>query len=691
MNSRSLYVAFAIALGFHVALGVGCWLYKMQILAAEQPYVIETIVPEERLQEEFVKELDTQVKPAEVVNFTPGGILSDHVSGSESPIANMRPLEVVEVQREPDFTFVQSMDTLVGPSELAVDYGQQAIKGDPGALVQGYGDALDRITQELVRMMRQDRLLVVWLLDETEGMQPDLAEIKSRLNRVYDELQLVTTQPVAETQQPARGRRPSPRGSDEPPILSVMTAFGEKWRPLTQSGEPTSDVEQLRQDIDKISIDKSGVENTFTALDAALQDYGPRARKMKRKLVLIVVSDESGDDDLRLLEPVLHQARNVHKAPIYFLGREASFGSYFAHVEWRHPYSGVIHYLPIRRGPETPFPELLQHNGYGKRIDSQMSGFGPYTMTRLARDTGGVYFMIPGETRDLHDFEAYKYNMLDLREYLPDLSSRQEYERQVNNSAFRRAIWDAIHLLNPYEYDNNGRLKENSKVTVPINGWYVVADSLGPSGNPDVREDLQKIMSVLERMIRAQKRLEDVRHLRAQESSLRWRANYDLMYAQIFAYQVRLFEYGIALGHFQKNLPTLVADANSRSNPSGSIAYDTEVTGNLIHARKVRNQSGNPVNRWRVIHGQKRLIPPDEEQQKFFKVTAEDLEAAYNLALEQFQYVIKEHPNTAFARRAEWEVNRNFGVGFESRYQAPPPNTRSRPTQSRPPIPIPEL
>ncbi|MEX0718969.1 MAG: hypothetical protein WD066_20410 [Planctomycetaceae bacterium] len=689
MSSHTLRLPLSVAVGFHLALGIGFYLYKINLESDEIPFVVDAVVPDERLQEEFVKDLDEQEKPAEVINFVAGGVVSDQISASESPIANMQPVELIETNREPDFFVVESIHTLVGPSEIATDFGEAAIKGEPGALVQGYGDALDRITQELIRMMRQDKLLVVWLLDETEGMQPDLDEIKARIHRVYDELQLVTTEPVAAVQ-PQRGGRLAAR-SDGEPILTAMTAFGQTWRPLTT--KPTSDVALLRQDIDKIKIDLSGKENTYQAIAAAMGQYSGLAKQQKRKLVMIVVSDESGDDgDGAGYELVLHQAKNVVKAPIYFIGREAAFGSYFAHVQWRHPYSGNIHYLPIRRGPETPFPELLQHNGFGKRLDSQMSGFGPYTMTRMARDTGGIYFMIPGETRDLHDFEAYKYDMLDLREYLPDLGSRQDYEREVNKRPFRRAIWDAIHLLNPYKPDKDGRPVENSDVSVPTGGWYDVADSARAGGNADVRADLQKIMQVLERMNRAQKRLEDVRHLRAEEESLRWRANYDLMYAQFFAYRVRLFEYGIALGQFQNHLPELLVDANKRETGRSDLTYQTEVTGNLINARKVRNESNNPVNRWRVMHGQEKMIMPDEEQQAFFQLTPDDLKAAHQRAIEQFEYVKEQHPKTAFAKRADWEMGRNFGVGFESRYAPPPPNRPSnRPTTVRPPVRIPEL
>ena len=48
----------------------------------------------------------------------------------------------------------------------------------------------------------------------------------------------------------------------------------------------------------------------------------------------------------------------------------------------------------------------------------------------------------------------------------------------------------------------------------------------------------------------AQKTLESVRQQHSREPSLRWRANYELIYAQTLAYQARLQEYGWYLATF---------------------------------------------------------------------------------------------------------------------------------------------
>jgi hypothetical protein len=79
---------------------------------------------------------------------------------------------------------------LPGLDRLGDDLGSEQVLGEPGALVEGYGPALDRLTQELARLMRQNKILVVWLFDESESMRDDQKDLQGRIQRVYEELKL---------------------------------------------------------------------------------------------------------------------------------------------------------------------------------------------------------------------------------------------------------------------------------------------------------------------------------------------------------------------------------------------------------------------------------------------------------------------------------------------------------------------
>ncbi len=73
------------------------------------------------------------------------------------------------------------------------------------------------------------------------------------------------------------------------------------------------------------------------------------------------------------MSPAFDEALNLAKktrTSIYFFGRESVFGYPYAFVNWVHPQLGTHHWLQIRRGPETPFAEQLQIDGFRVRRDA---------------------------------------------------------------------------------------------------------------------------------------------------------------------------------------------------------------------------------------------------------------------------------------------------------------------------------
>ena len=131
-----------------------------------------------------------------------------------------------------------------------------------------------------------------------------------------------------------------------------------------------------------------------------------RIARGKRQMALIVVSDESGEPENNI--QTLEMAAKEMKCRTYFLGREAVFGYPHAYMNWRHPQTGVNHWLQVDRGPETAFVEQLQTNGFRRRRDAFSSGFGPYEQCRIARESGGIFFMLPTVEKDLVGGEANK-------------------------------------------------------------------------------------------------------------------------------------------------------------------------------------------------------------------------------------------------------------------------------------------
>lgn len=624
-NLRRDLPGLAISITLHV---VAFALMAMVRLAAnphETLIAIETLFSDEnQTPEEFTKELDQQETIAETLNFVAGGVTASKIGGSEVPVVAQQKIEQ-SINTTPKIAVNIGAVTLPGIESLGHDLGAGQVTGEVGAIVDGYGAALDRITQELIRLMREQKVLVVWLFDESESMKDDQADLKTRIHRIYEELKLVDD------------------ASKDDVLLTSIVSFGQKLTYQLPQKKPTRDNQQIMRAIDQISIDRTGIENTCAAIITTINEYRRFVVQGKRKLVLVVVSDESGDDG-ELVEDALHLAKSTNTS-IYVMGRESVFGNPYAYQRYRHPDTGNWHLLPIRRGPETPFAEQLQIDGLRRRYDAAMSGFGPYEQVRLARDTGGIFFMLPHEEQDLNSYVDRKFAALDMKEYVPDIGSRRDYAATRDRSEFRRTIWEVILALSPYD-------PKNKELEVPVHDYSIVPAQYAQP----LATTMARCMNLFSVMNEAQRRLDSVRKLRDKEPSRRWRANYDLILGQIMAYRVRLFQYMVGLNQFGKTLPKRKLDPKS--------------------------------NYWRVNIGGTNLLKPDDEQVKLTKVSLADMEQARDAANNQFKLVQKEHPNTPWALRAAWELTRGFGASFaEGHYDPPPPRPKGAPA----PRPLPNL
>jgi von Willebrand factor type A domain len=633
-SRRGRTLGAVISLGLHLAV-VGClaaWSFATD--PPDLSLAIESLFNDaERPPEEFTQALPEVTTPADRINLvaggTPGGTAT---GGSGSAGVQVSEQAIAKSESLSDVVVVPNLDGPALPSgdRLGDELGSEQISGETGALVEGYGPALDRLTQELARLMRQSKVLVVWLFDESGSMRDDQADLRTRIGTVYEELKLFKGELVDDV------------------LLSSVVSFGKDLHYQTPRKRPTSDQPTIMQAIDAIPVDKTGVESTCQAIEAVLDEYRAYAVSGKRKVVVVVVSDESGDDGERV-EEVRRKAITM-RAPIYVLGREAVFGYLYAHINWVHPQTGYTHRLPIRRGPETPFAEQLPFDGFRRRLDATMSGFGPYEQVRLARDTGGIFFQLPHEEQSLNDFDARKYAALDMKEYRPDVDSRRAYAEERDRSPFRRGIWEVIGLLNPFD-------AKNGELELPVEAWY--ARDVTAAREP-VLGALARTRKTFAQLTLAERRLQALRGARGGEPSRRWRANYDLMLGQVMSYRVRLFQYGLALDQYLRSLPT-----RTFANPQS--------------------------NQWAVSIGGDELLPPDPEQLRALQVTVEDLQTAKANALEQFRQVQREHPNTPWAGRAAWELTRGYGMRFVERYVPPPPPPS--PTAPPPPPlePVPNL
>lgn len=632
MNSirRSLPVGFSFAL--HLVFLIVLMFVHLGIPALVNELELESIFTDEEIPQDMVtRELDLQTTPAETLTVMGGGTPSTSIGGggggggSGTSGSGSVNVQKSAVMREGNVRPVMGALALPGDGLIGEELGEGEVAGEVGAMVEGYGDAMGIITQEIVRMMRQEKVTVIWLFDESGSMADDRKEIRENYIRVYEELGILSKQDKGNKRE------------NNDLLLTVVSSYGKDIHEHTQ--RPTDDIEQIKAAIDKVPIDTSGEENMCRSIAAIIAKYKKTSKA--RKIAVVVVSDESGDDG-DYVEAAVVESRAA-KAPIYFLGRESMFGFPYAHQRWVDEETQEEFWIRIRRGPETPYPECLQWNGMHTRWDVQSSGFGPYEQVRMARETGGIFFVLPGDETTLVGQGANdkrKYDFLSMREYQPNLVSRPEYVKDRATSKLRETLWQVVVRLNP----NGDKLlfqEHDPELNIQHEHFPLELEAFKASASGQVGRAV-KAMNLSNEAIAL---LENIKPERAKERIQRWRAGYDLALAQLYIFRLRLYQYLLAMDKHASNMPKPV-------NPK--------------------------ANEWNFWWDANAVIVPDEAQFERLKAAfgmkltrdeyLEMVKTEEAAAIERLKAIQTDHPGTPWARRAETELSWGFGFRVGDRH-----------------------
>ena len=408
---------------------------------------------------------------------------------------------------------------------------QPAPGPDSFVVVAGYDAAFDRLAQEITAQLPKKKTLLVWVLDQSPGMEDDRDAIASRIDRLYQEV----------------GKAPG-AGPDD----LMMGVVSYAAAPQKHTLKPTTKPQEVIAAIRAVKSDMSAevVEKQCDAIVASIEAFRTAAQAGGRQLTLVLATDESGDaaSNVKNLEATIKKAKE-RKCIVHVLGNETVFGYPYAHIVWNQSSTGAASRVRLDRGPETAQPEVLQTDGFRRREDLIPSGFGPYEQMRIASETGGIFFLLQNSDPKLAGRDAAKADTLPmdaeaLRRYLPDLSSREKYVVERDKSKLRKALAKVVADFNPYPAGGQAARFEVNTGPLPLDPIPFKAAA---------GEQMTKAEQVIRYLEKAQKELEALAAERAQEPGPRWRANYDLLYAQVVSYQARLREYGFALAEFVKN------------------------------------------------------------------------------------------------------------------------------------------
>lgn len=479
------------------------------------------------------------------------------------------------------------------PAMPAIDFaGGGGIAGDVTAAVDNLDQALDQLAREILRELQRTKLTVVWLFDESNSMKDDQRAVADRFERISSELEDHTT---GDQKRAAA-------------LLHTVVGFGQN---VHFELEPTDDISKIKSTINNLRIDPSGIENTLQAFKASIARYGPKHINKERRLLFVLITDESGDDGAQI-EDVRNLCLN-NRIPVYVIGRQAMFGTDTIHIPYVDPLTKDTYWPTIRRGPETADLETLQFDGLHSRWDELPSGFGSYELARLAKDTGGIYFILPNEEELRRADKRLErvYSITTLKEYVPDYESRAEYFAKRQKSDLRRTMYNFINASKQFPFDHH----------LPVDHNAMTAEA---------RQTTIEAAKRFAQLTEMEKTLKAMEKLRDRETEKRWQAAYDLMLAQTITYQVKAMEYQALLADMVQKKPV------PKRKPDKDVNVDWEVH----HSSKS----------WITAENVKELV--DKK-----KVEAEAL----------LRKVIATHPDTPWADFAQFELNRGFGLDYRER------------------------
>ncbi len=473
------------------------------------------------------------------------------------------------------------------PTQPALDLNAGGkIAGNVTQETGSIGEALDQLAREILRHLEQNKLTVVWLFDESGSMRDDQQAIKDKFDRVASELNL-----NLDADRQSAGA-----------LNHLVVGFGVSLH--YELSKPTSDLDEISRAIDRLPVDETGIENTMGALQQVISSCS-RLMTRDRKLMIVLVTDESGDDGGEV-EDTRRLAMSKH-VPIYVIGRQSMFGYDRAHLLYIDPVTGDHYWPAIHRGPETAFPETLQWDGLHERRDEQPSGFAPYELARIVKDSGGIYFLLPSEENTRVHQREKAYSMRTLKEYVPDSRSRDEYLKQRNTSELRRTLAEIIEQTRGVDYKRHFPVDLSELET-----------AIGKAA-PLAQQRLKSLMAM-------EDRLRSLKFARDHEPERRWQAHYDLILAQIVTYQIQAYEYLACLDE----MVTLAGQ------------------GKLVPEKP--QVAGERKSEWVLDHARPMKAPKHETEKKVAEATA------------LLQAVISKHPKTPWADLAQDELDRGFGV-----------------------------
>lgn len=459
---------------------------------------------------------------------------------------------------------------------------------------QTSGGAIDRLTKEIIFNAEQKDTNVIWLLDASISLTHQREFISNRLDKILTELKFANT---------------------NYDILHGVYGFGKSLYQMTQ--HLTEDLNTLKLAISSISIDESGIENTFGAIGEICKKYSTN----NTRLMIIVFTDEVGDD-IHLLDLVSRYA-NTKDCVIYAVGNPAPFGkstTQFRFVDFDPNYDQSEKWVEINQGPEDLYDLTLDIKTLPIDNETLDSGFGPFALSKLCLDTGGVFFGVhPNRSsskvnrKDVSPLSSYISRFFEhkvMMKYKPDYRSVLTQSKEYSVDKIKYSLVEASKI--PLHISDHQVMKFKSY----NEGQFAEQLSMAQRFSAKIEPKINKIHSILSD---AEKHISSIKEKRIL-------ASYYLAMGRILATKCRIESYNLILAEAKSGI--------KKKDPKSNV--------------------------W--------ILLPSKE----FKVNNSVLNKAYDSSHRYLKYIVENFPDTPWALIAQEELNTPIGYIWSEFYEEPP-------------------
>jgi hypothetical protein len=456
------------------------------------------------------------------------------------------------------------------------------------------GGALDRLTVEIIDNAQTKDVNVIWLFDASVSLNHQRQQIYDRFDKILQEIDIAQAPHI---------------------IKHAICSFGSGINFLTD--DPTDSISTLKKHISEIIIDDSGIENTFNAIGQACKEYS----KPKTRSLIVVFTDEIGDD-ISLSDTVGNFAR-MKNCTVYVVGSPAPFGkstTQFKFVEFDPKYESLEKWVEIQQGPETLADMILDIRSLPIDDETLDSGFGPFALSKLCADTGGIFFSIhpnrgdrKNNKKDISPLSSYISRFFDhnvMSKYRPDYRSVFTQNKENTTHLCKQALIKACSIPLNISGEQTLRFRAFNE------GMFAEELGMAQRFSAKLEPKINEVYNALMIGEPTYKTLDDKR----------WIASYALAMGRILSTKCRIESYNLVLAEAKTGL--------KKKDPKTNIWI---------------------------------LLPSTT-----FAASNSILLKNYTLSQKYLNYVIENFPDTPWALIAKEELNTPVGYSWIEEYQEPP-------------------